>query len=61
MRFLFLLETLKFVPGRYLKMGIQENETSFISMILFYGNNFLKMNIQEKCVSFYFYDSFSWL
>ena len=61
MRFPFLLETLKFVPGQYLKMGIQGNENSFVSMILFYSYSFLKMGIQEKCVSFYFYGSFFWL
>ena len=42
MRFLFLLDTLKFVSGRYLKMDIQGNENSFISMILFYGYKFFK-------------------
>ena len=64
MGFLFLPETVylflpeRFVPGRYLKMGIQGNENSFISMILFYSYNFLKMRIQGKCVSFYFCGSF---
>ena len=54
MRFLVLLETLKFVPGQYLKMGIlQENENSFISVILFYGYNFLKMGIQGNECSFF--------
>ena len=42
MGILFLLITLKFVPGRYLKISIQENENSFISMILFYDYKFLK-------------------
>ena len=48
MRFLLLLEILKFVPGRYLKMGIQGNENSFISMILFYDYKFFKNRYTEE-------------
>ena len=58
MRFLFLLETLKFVPGRYLKMGIQGN-VFFIFVVPFYDSKFLKTGIQVKSVSFYLHISFS--